>query len=319
MRRLATLAAAALLAFSATGAGAQEYPTKPITLVVPFPAGGATDQLMRALGDAASKHLGQPIIVDNRAGGGGAIGPGTMAVTAKPDGYTIAQIPVPVYRLPLMQKTSWSAGDFSYIIHLTGYTFMLVAGAQTNFKKWQDVIDYAKANPGKLTYGTSGTGGTPHLGTEMIAEKAGIKLTHVPFKGAAEADVALLGGHVMMIVGGTGNKQHVDAGKAYFLNIWTATRAKQVPDVPTLQELGYPYVIDSSFGIAGPKGMDSKIVTKLHDAFKKAMEEPSVLEVMDRHQMVPNYKNTADYTKYIGEQVKFEGDLLKRLGLAKTE
>ena len=319
MRRLTTLAAAVVLALSASWASAQGYPTKPITLIVPFPAGGATDQLMRALGDVASKHLGQPVIVDNRAGGGGAIGPGTMAVTAKPDGYTIAQIPIPVYRLPMMQKASWGHEDFSYIIHLTGYTFMLVAGSQTNFKKWQDVIDYAKANPGKVTYGTSGTGGTPHLGTEMIAEKAGIKLTHVPFKGAAEADVALLGGHVMMIVGGTGNKQHVDAGKANFLNIWTAQRAKLAPDVPTLQELGYPYVINSSFGLAGPKGMDPKIVAKLHDAFKKALEEPSVVEVMDRHQMVPNYKNTADYTKYIGEQVKFEGDLLKRLGLYKTE
>jgi tripartite-type tricarboxylate transporter receptor subunit TctC len=318
MHRLASLAAAFALAI--TGAAqAQEYPTKPITLVVPFPAGGATDQLMRALGEAASKHLGQPVIVDNRAGGGGAIGPGTMAITAKPDGYTIAQIPIPVYRLPMMQKTSWSHEDFSYIIHLTGYTFMLVAGSQTNFKTWQDVIDFAKANPGKVTYGTSGTGGTPHLGTEMIAEKAGIKLTHVPFKGAAEADVALLGGHVMMIVGGTGNKQHVDAGKAFFLNIWTENRAKLAPDTPTLKELGIPYVIDSSFGIAGPKGMDPRIVAKLHDAFKKAMEEPHVVEVMDRHQMVPNYKNTADYTKYIGEQVKFESDLLKRLGLAKAE
>jgi tripartite-type tricarboxylate transporter receptor subunit TctC len=111
----------------------------------------------------------------------------------------------------------------------------------------------------------------------------------------------------------------VDAGKAQFLNIWTAERAKLAPDVPTLKELGYPYVIDSSFGLAGPKGMDPKIVAKLHDAFKKALEEKSVIEVMDRHQMVPNYKNTADYTKYIAEQVKFEGDLLKRLGLYRTE
>ncbi len=319
MRRLGLLAAAAVLAVTTTVSHAQDYPTKPITLVVPFPAGGATDQLMRALGDAASKHLGQPVIVDNRAGGGGAIGPGTMAITAKPDGYTIAQVPIPVYRLPMMQKTSWSHEDFSYIIHLTGYTFMLVAGSHTPFKTWQDAVDYAKANPGKLTYGTSGTGGTPHLGTEMIAEKAGIKLTHVPFKGAAEADVALLGGHVMMIVGGTGNKQHVDAGKAQFLNIWTENRAKLAPDIPTLKELGYPYVIDSSFGLAGPKGMDPKIVTRLHDAFKRAMEEQSVVDVMDRHQMAPNYKNTVDYTKYIAEQVKFEGDLLKRLGLYKKE
>ena len=319
MRRQRMLAAAALLALTATFAHAQDYPTKPITLIVPFPAGGATDVLMRSLGEVAAKQLGQPVIVENKAGGGGAIGPGTMALQAKPDGYTIAQIPIPVYRLPMMQKAQWSHQDFSYIIHLTGYTFMLVAGAQTNFKKWQDVVDYAKANPGKVTYGTSGAGGTPHLGMEMIAEKEGIKMTHVPFKGDAEATAALLGNHVMLIVCGPGHKPHVEAGKAAFLNIWTANRAPQAPDIPTLKELGIPYVIDSSFGIAGPKGMDPKIVAKLHDAFKVAMEAPSVLEVMNRYQMVPNYKNTADYAKYIDEQVKFEGDLLKRLGLYRAE
>ncbi len=319
MRRFGLLAAAMLLAASTTLARAQDYPIKPITLVVPFPAGGTTDVLMRTLGDAASKHLGQPVVVDNRAGGGGAIGPGTMAATAKPDGYTIAQIPVPVYRLPLTQKTAWSADDFTYIIHLTGYTFMLVAGENTPFRKWQDVVDFAKANPGKITYGTSGTGGTPHLGVEMISEKAGIKMTHVPLKGSAEADVALLGGHVMMIVGGTHNKPHVEAGKAHFLNIWTQNRAKLAPDIPTLKELGIPYVIDSSFGIAGPKGMDPKIVARLHDAFKKAMEEPHVIATMERFEMVPNYKNSADYAAYVKEQVKFETELLKRLGLYKKE
>jgi tripartite-type tricarboxylate transporter receptor subunit TctC len=319
MRRPGILAASALLALTATFAHAQDYPTKPVTLIVPFPAGGATDVLMRSLAEVASKQLGQPIIVENKAGGGGAIGPGTMAMQAKPDGYTIAQIPIPVYRLPMMQKAQWTHTDFSYIIHLTGYTFMLCANGETGFKKWKDVVDYAKANPGKITYGTSGAGGTPHLGTEMISEKEGIKMTHVPFKGDAEATAALLGNHVMLIVCGTGHKPHVDSGKAAFLNIWTANRAKLAPEIPTLKELGIPYVIDSSFGIAGPKGMDPKIVAKLHDAFKVAMESPSALEVMDRYQMVPNYKNTADYAKYIEEQVKFEGDLLKRLGLFRTE
>jgi tripartite-type tricarboxylate transporter receptor subunit TctC len=319
MRRLGLLAATLLLALFSNLAHAQDYPAKPITLIVPFPAGGATDVLMRAMSEVASKQLGQPVIVENKAGGGGAIGPGTMAMTAKPDGYTISQIPIPVYRLPMMQKAQWSHKDFSYIIHLTGYTFMLCANGETGFKNWKDVVDHAKANPGKITYGTSGAGGTPHLGTEMISEKAGIKMTHVPFKGDAEATAALLGNHVMLIVCGPGHKPHVEAGKAAFLNIWTANRAPQAPDIPTLKELGIPYVIDSSFGIAGPKNMDPKIVSKLHDAFKVAMESPSVLEVMNRYQMVPNYKNTADYTRYIDDQVKFEGDLLKRLGLYRAE
>lgn len=307
---------AAGLAFPAS-ADAQEFPTKPITLIVPFPAGGPTDLALRALGEAASKHLGQPIIVENKSGGAGTVGPATMAATAKPDGYTIAQMPITVYRLPLMQETTWKPDDFSYIIHLTGYVFAHIAAADTPFKTWADVVDYAKKNPGKLTYGSSGTGGSPHLGTEQVAEKDGIKLTHVPFKGAAELHAAVAGGHVMVGAGGASSKQIVDAGKARFLNVWTAKRQKSFPDVPTLQELGYPFVIDSPFGIAGPKGMDPKIVQKLHDAFKKAIEEPSVIEVLDRFEMVPNYKNSADYKLAVDEQIKLERGLLERIGLLK--
>jgi tripartite-type tricarboxylate transporter receptor subunit TctC len=307
---------AAGLAFPAS-ADAQEFPTKPITLIVPFPAGGPTDLALRALGEAASKHLGQPIIVENKSGGAGTVGPATMAATAKPDGYTIAQMPITVYRLPLMQETTWKPEDFSYIIHLTGYVFAHIAAADTPFKTWADVVDYAKKNPGKLTYGSSGTGGSPHLGTEQVAEKDGIKLTHVPFKGAAELHAAVAGGHVMVGAGGASSKQIVDAGKARFLNVWTAKRQKSFPDVPTLQELGYPFVIDSPFGIAGPKGMDPKIVQKLHDAFKKAIEEPSVIEVLDRFEMVPNYKNSADYKLAVDEQIKLERGSLERIGLLK--
>jgi tripartite-type tricarboxylate transporter receptor subunit TctC len=299
------------------GAVAQDFPTKPITLIVPFPAGGPTDLAMRALGEAASKHLGQPVLIDNKAGGAGTVGPATMAATAKADGYTISQMPVTVYRLPLMQDTTWKAEDFTYIIHLTGYVFAHIAAADTPFKTWADVVDYAKKNPGKVTYGSSGTGGSPHLGTEQVAEKDGIKLIHVPFKGAAELHAAVAGGHVMVGAGGASSKQIVDAGKARFLNVWTASRQKSFPEVPTLQELGYPFVIDSPFGIAGPKGMDPKVVAKLHDAFKKAVEDPEVLKILDRFEMVPNYKNSADYKLAVDEQIKLERALLGRIGLLK--
>jgi tripartite-type tricarboxylate transporter receptor subunit TctC len=296
---------------------AQEFPAKPITLIVPFPAGGPTDLALRTLGEAAAKHLGQPVIVENKSGGAGTVGPATMAATAKPDGYTIAQMPVTVYRLPLMQDTTWKPEDFTYIIHLTGYVFAHIAAADTPFKTWKDVVDYAKANPGKVTYGSSGTGGSPHLGTEQVAEKDGIKLTHVPFKGAAELHAAIAGGHVMIGASGASAKQIVDAGKARFLNVWTANRQKSFPEVPTLQELGYPFVIDSPFGIAGPKGMDPKVVAKLHDAFKKAIEDPEVLKILDRFEMVPNYKNSADYKLAVDEQIKLEKALLGRIGLLK--
>ena len=316
MKRILIAAFAVALSSLAVSSGAlaQDFPTRPITLIVPWPAGGPTDIALRALADSASKQPGQPIRVENKAGGTSHSGP---PATVAADGYTIAQMPITVYRLPMMQDTTWKADDFTYIIHLTGYVFAHIAAANTPFKTWQDVVDYAKANPGKVTYGSSGTGGSPHLGTEMIAEKAGIKLVHVPFKGAAELHAAVAGGHVMLGAGGASSKQIVDAGKARFLNVWTAKRQKSFSDIPTLQELGYPFVIDSPFGIAGPKGMDPKVVQKLHDAFKKAIEDPAVIETMDRFEMVPNYKNSADYAASVKEQIQLEGELLKRIGLSK--
>ena len=317
--RLKTFVAMLAVLASTGAASAQDYPARPVTLIVPWPAGGPTDVSMRAVAEAAQKHLGQPIIIENKAGGAGTIGPATMAATAKPDDYTIAQMPITVYRLPLMQKTTWSENDFTYIIHLTGYVFTAFAAADTPFKKWQDVIDYAKANPGKITYGSTGTGSSLHLGMEMLAEKSGVKFLHVPFKGAVEVNAAVAGGHVMLGASGTSVRPLVDAGKARFLNIWTAKRVKSLPDIPTLLELGYPYVIDSPWGLAGPKGMDPKVVAKLHDAFKKALEEESVVETLGRYEMIPNYKNTADYKKSVEEQVKMEEALLKRIGMEKKE
>ncbi len=309
---------AALGLFLVIGAAsAQDFPVKPISLIVPYPAGGPTDVTMRAMADVAAKHLGQTIVIENKAGGAGTVGPATMAATAKPDGYTLAQIPIAVMRLPLMQKTTWQADDFTYIIHLTGYVFAMFAGADTPFKNWQDVVDYAKKNPGKVTYATPGAGSSQHLGTVLISEQAGIKLTHVPFKGAAEVNAAVAGGHVMLGSSGTSIKPLVDAGKARFLNVWTAKRVSFLPEIPTLKDLGYPFVIDSPWGIAGPKGMDPKVVARLHDAFKKALEEPSVIEALGRFDMVPNYKGTADYNAAIAAQIKLEEALLSRLNMLK--
>jgi tripartite-type tricarboxylate transporter receptor subunit TctC len=264
----------------------QDFPSKPVTLIIPWPPGGATDIAMRAIADTAAKHLGQLIVIDNKAGGSGAVGPATMAASAKPDGYTISQIPITVFRLPLMQQASWDTEkDFSYIVHLTGYTFGVTTHVDTPFKKWQDVIDYAKANPGKVTYATSGVGTSLHIGMEQIAAKAGVKSTQVPFKGNAESNAAVLGQHTMLRADGARWKALVDAGKLRLLMIWTAQRSKNWPDVPTMQELGYPFVFDSPFGIAGPKGMDPKVVAKLHDAFEKAIEEPALLETLAEYDM----------------------------------
>lgn len=312
--------AAAIVAATTTMAMAQSYPTKPITMIVPWPAGGSTDVAMRAIAEVASKHLGQPIVTDNKAGASGTLGPATMAATAKPDGYTIAQMPITVMRLPLMQKVSWDAEkSFSYIVHLTGYTFGITTKADGPFKKWQDVVDFAKANPGKVTYATPGSGTSLHIGMEQIADAAGIKLTQVPFKGGAETGAAVLGGHTMLQADSTGWKPLVEAGQLRLLAIWTANRSKVWPDVPTLKELGYPFVFDSPFGIAGPKGMDPKIVQVLHDAFKKAVEDPAVIATLEKYDMVPRYMNTKDYEQAVRDVIKQETAALTKIGLLKKD
>ena len=319
LRSFAFGAAAGLLLFSGS-ALAQDFPARPVTLVVPWPAGGPTDVAVRAVAESAQKHLGQPIVIENKGGGGGTVGIAVMAASAKPDGYTIGQVAVTVFRLPFMQKTSWTHEDFTYIIHLTGYVFGVYSSAAAPFTNWKELVDYAKANPGKVTYGTPGAGTSLHLGVEQIADKAGIKLTHVPFKGTAEVVAAVAGGHVMIGAGSIGAARPlVEAGKARYINVWTAEPRKSFPGVPTLVELGYGLVVESPWGIAGPKGMDPKVVARLHDAFKKAIEDPVVLEALDRYEMKPNYKSTADYVAAVKEQVKIEQALIERLGMSKKD
>lgn len=316
-RRNILLAAAALVV-PASGAAAQDYPTRPITMIVPYTAGGPTDIVMRAVCDAASKILGQPIIVENRAGGGGTVGPSTMVATAKPDGYMLSQIPDTLYRLPLMQDTTYDVEkDFTYIINLTGYTFGVITKADSRFRTWQDVVDYARANPGKLVYGSSGAATGLHIGMERLSGFSGIKMKHLPFNGSAEANAAAAGGHVMIAATGASAKPLADAGKVRFLNVWTANRVSILPDTPTLKELGYPYVILSPFGIAGPKGLDSKVVAKLHDAFRIALDDPSVEAILKKMEMVKDYKNGEDYRKMILSETEAERAILREVGMLK--
>lgn len=319
----AAIAAVALLlaAFASQApVRAQGFPARPITLIVPWPAGGSTDISMRAIAKGAEKHLGQPIIIDNKAGASGTIGPATMAATAKPDGYTISQIPITVFRLPLMknQKVAWNPDtDFTYIIHLTGYAFAVGVASGSPFKTWQDVVDFAKANPGKVTYGSPGAGTSLHVGMALIAAKSSIELTHVPFKGDSEQRAALLGGHINLTVGGSGLVPHVADGSMRALMIWTKDRAKDWPNVPTLKDLGYPWVFDSPFGIAGPKGMDPKHVQIIHDAFKKSIEDPETIAVLDKYFMVPNYADQKGYLEIIKSTTAYEKQALEQIGLAK--
>jgi len=314
-----SLLCAALLGVAAIAVHAQTFPTRPIKLVIAFPAGGPTDITMRQLADNASKILGQPIVVDNKPGAGGTL-PAQALQTAPPDGYTIGQIPLGVFRLPYTTKINWDpVKDISYVINVTGYAFGIAVPGDSPFKTWNDFVAYAKANPGKLTYGSTGNLTSPHLTTELIAQQLGIQLQHVPYKGSADLAQAVLGNHLMAIADSTGFAPLVESGKLRVLNTWGEKRLAKFPDAPTLKELGLDIVQNSPFGIGAPKGTPPEVVKKLHDAFKQAMEEPSYLAALGRYDMLPIYMSSADYTKFAQTTFTREKALIEKLGLAKPQ
>jgi tripartite-type tricarboxylate transporter receptor subunit TctC len=301
---------------AASNAFGQTYPNRPVTFIVPWSPGGSTDLSMRAIAQIAEKHLGQRIVIENKAGVSGTLGAQALAQGARPDGYTIAQMPITVFRLPAMMKTNFDpSSDFTWIIHLTGYTFGVVVRAESPWKNWGELIAYAKANPGKLTYATPGNGTSLHITMEDIALREGIQWVQVPFKAFAEGNVALLGGHVDMHSDSTGWAEQVNSGRLRLLNTWGAQRTKRWPAVPTLKDLGYPIVSNSPYGIAGPKGMDPAVVKVLHDAFKKALDDPEYQKTLEKFDQEAFYLNSADYAALAKKSVEEEREAVKRLNL----
>ena len=313
MKTLLRIALAALAILPGV-ALAQDYPNRPITLIVPWPAGGSTDTHLRKLGELASKHLGQPIVIENRPGAGGMLGPAGMAANAKPDGYTLSQLTVGAFRQPHMMKVDWDPlKDFTYIIGVSGYTFGIVVKNDSPFKTFEDFVAYAKANPGKLSYSSTGNGTSPHLLPEELAYKAGVQLLHVPYKGNADSTQALMGGHVMAQSDATGWGKFVDAGTFRLLVTFGEQRTRW--GAPTAKELGYDIVSYSPYGIVGPKGMDPKVVKIIHDAFKKAIDDPEHERILKTLDQVYWYKSSDDYAKWAAETLASERRTIERLGL----
>ncbi|HZY18793.1 MAG TPA: tripartite tricarboxylate transporter substrate binding protein [Ramlibacter sp.] len=318
-RHLVQLAAAAVASpvLPALAQGASNFPNKPIRLLVAFPAGGPTDITMRTLADNAGKILGQPVIVENKPGAGGTL-PAQQLQSSAPDGYTLAQTPLGVFRLPYTTKINWDpVKDITYVINLTGYAFGIVVPTDSPIKSWKDFVAYAKANPGKLSYGSTGTLTSPHLTTELIAQQLGIQLNHIPYKGSAELAQAITGGHLMAAADSTGFAPLVQAGKLRVLNTWGDKRLDKFPDAPTLKELGLNIVQNSPFGLAAPRGTPPDVVAKLHDAFKRAMEDPAYVQALGRYDMLPMYMSSAAYTKFAQDTFATEKALVEKLGLGK--
>src|SRR5688572_19038434 len=311
MKRISSLAAGLLLALAAH---AQQFPSRPVTLIVPWPAGGSTDIYFRKLGEVTQRHLGQNLVIENRPGGSGMNGPATMAKTAKPDGYTISQLAISAFLMPHMQKVDWDPiNDFTYIIGLAGYTFGVVVKADSPFKTFQDLIAYARANPGKLSYATPGTGTSLHLAMEEIAAKANVQFLHVPFKGYGGGAIALLGGHVMVQVDSTGWARQVDQGAQRLLATLGDKRTRW--GAPTVKELGVDTVSNSPFGLVGPKGMSKDVVRVLHDAFKKSLDEPDYQKTLELLDQPAWYMSSEDYARWAAGMLQSERATIERVGL----
>ena len=303
MKRLLSwvTAMAALIMISASltlPATAAEYPSKPISLIMPYPAGGSTDITGRALVNAAKRYLGQPIIIDNKPGAGGTVGP-SLVVSKPPDGYTIGIMPSQAV------ASSWHMGklnfnpldDVTHIIRYCGYLHGLVVRADSPWKTIQDFIKYSKENPQQVTYGTTGAGGGPHLAMEQLALLTGVQWIHMPYKGNADTNAALLGGHLDSVSASSGWAPLVDAGKFRLLATYGLERSVRYPQVPTLREIGYDVISLSPLEVMGPKGLPKPIVKKLHDAFKKAMDDPEYQAVLNRLDMWTVYLSSEDLEK----------------------
>lgn len=316
-RRIVLAAGAATLALPGLARAQARFPDRPIQIVVPWPAGGSADIQLRSIGDLATRVLGQPVVVRNQPGAGGTLGPMTVAQQARPDGHTLTQMHLSVLRRPWMMRTpQWDpVADFTHIIGMTGWLFGTAVKADSRFRTWQDMIAFARANPGRLTFTTSGIGTTNHLAMESIQEKDGIQLTHVPFRGSNEAVTAVIGGQVDMVCDSSTWAPFVESGQMRALSVWTAERVRRFATVPTLKELGYDLVVTSPYGVSGPKNMDEGVVRVLHDVMRDALMTPENTEVRARFDMPLVYQDTRTYRAFIAERVEYEKAMVRRLGL----
>jgi tripartite-type tricarboxylate transporter receptor subunit TctC len=298
----------------------KDYPSKPITIVIPTGPSVSGDIIMRVYAEIVGKQLGQPVIVENRPGGSGALAAAYVAANGKPDGYLLLNITIPIYRVPAMQKTSYDpVKDFTPIILLGGYTLGGVVKSDSPFKTWKDVLDFSKANPGKFTYTTVGPHTTNAIAMETMARESGVQFTHIPGKGGGEGIAAVLGGHVMAMVESPAWGPLVASGDMRLLFLLNQERSKKWPDAPTIRELGYKYTFDSPYGVVGPKGMDPAIVKKLHDAYKVAFDDPKVIETYDKFDFVRRYMPTEDYKKFVVKLNEDEKAAMARLGFARKD
>ena len=297
-----------------------DYPNKPITLVVPFPPGGVTDIAGREVARNLTKYLNQAVVVENKAGAGGNIGTQYLA-TSKPDGYTLGLLTVSAMSIaPHVTKNLGfnPSQDFTPITNVIITEGAIVANAATPFSTVKEFVAYAKANPGKVSYASVGNGSIPHLTAEMFAQRAGISLLHVPYKGTGPALQDLLANQINLSfessVGTSFN--NVTAGRLKVLAITGAKRSAVVPDVPTVAESGFPgFSAQGWFGLFGPANLPPKILETLNKAVTDALREPEVIARFEKLGVQPDPQAPAAYAKFLEIESAKWGDVAKSLKL----
>jgi len=318
--RIVLFCGAALLLLSGMVA-AQSYPTKPINLMIGMAPGGLIDPAIRAAATAAEKSLGQPFIVENKAGGGGTTAFGILA-KEKPDGYHLAGAgSPPLTYVPHFREVSYTLKDFVPICSFgRGAPLGIVVKADSPFKTLKDLIEYARKNPEVVTYGSTGVGMPLHLCVEYIAMKEGLKLTHIPYKGSSESFAALLGGHITFQSGGVADvKDHIKAGKVRALVTYGDERWETIPGIPTMKELGYNFPNESYIFVAAPKGTPQPMIKRLEEAFHKGIEDPNYRKLMAQMEAPVAFVGSEDLMKYFEKHYSEVGALAAKLNIPKEK
>lgn len=309
-------ASAALLTLGALPGvrAAEPYPAKPITLVLPFPPGGSFDPIFRAFSEAAAKDLGQAVVLMHKPGAGGVTGPASVALMTEADGYTLAVMHNSVIRAPLTQKVSWDPlRDFSYLGSLFGLTTAVAVAADAPWKSLAELLADAKKRPGEISYGNVGAISVNRIVGERMARANGTRFNMIPFKGGAEAWQALIG-RQLDVYADPGFGPQAKGGRVRLLASFTDKRLGRFADVPTARELGQDFVIESPVGLVAPKGLDAKLVARLHAAFRKAAQDPAYLAQLDNFDMQPNPTTPEAYTAYARAQFEREQKMLAEIG-----
>ncbi len=306
----------------AVTAAAQAYPAKPIRLVVPFPPGGAVDFYARVVQPALSEALGQSVLIDNKAGASGMVGAGIVA-QSPPDGYTLllGNIASLAINVGIYDKMPYDPRrDFTHIVRTVDVNYVLVTHPSVPARTLADLITHAKANPGKLSYGSAGSGSLPHLGTELLKAQAGIDMVHVPYKGGGPMVTDALGGQIQVVLGDQANLMpHVQTGKLRALAVATSKRSVNAPELPTIAESGLPGFDATAWqGLVGPAGLPADVVKRLNDAFNKVMATPAIRDKLVGGGLEPIGGTPQQFSRFIDSEISKWVKIAKDVG-AKAE